>query len=60
MGLAETGPPPWAPRNVLAAADDELYRAKRAAHARADRAERRRSGWPTPPPWRENSSPTTL
>jgi diguanylate cyclase (GGDEF)-like protein len=58
MGLAVTGPAPWAPRNVLAAADDELYRAKRAAHARADRADRRR--WPAPPPWRENSSPTTL
>jgi len=60
MGLAATGPAPWAPRNVLAAADDELYRAKRAAHARADRADRRRSGWPATPPWREKSSPTTL
>jgi diguanylate cyclase (GGDEF)-like protein len=60
MGLAATGPAPWAARNVLAAADDELYRAKRAAHARADRADRRRSGWPATPPWREKSSPTTL
>jgi diguanylate cyclase (GGDEF)-like protein len=60
MGLAVTAEGPWAPRNLLASADDELYRAKRDAHARADRDERRRSGWPVTPPWRENSSPTTL
>jgi diguanylate cyclase (GGDEF)-like protein len=42
MGLAAIGPGRWAPRDLLAAADEELYRAKRAAHARADRVERRR------------------
>jgi diguanylate cyclase (GGDEF)-like protein len=60
MGLVSTGTEDWVPRNVLAAADDELYRAKRIAHERADRDDRRRHGWPVTPPWRENSSPTTL
>jgi diguanylate cyclase (GGDEF)-like protein len=41
-GLAVTGPGAWLPRDVLAAADEQLYRAKRAAHARADQADRRR------------------
>jgi diguanylate cyclase (GGDEF)-like protein len=42
MGLAISGSAPWAPRDLLAAADEELYRAKRAAHARADQIDRRR------------------
>jgi len=56
VGLA-LGEPPWAPRDVLAAADDELYRAKRAAHARAEQGERRHD-WPATPPWRQRIIPT--
>jgi diguanylate cyclase (GGDEF)-like protein len=41
MGLAIAEPGNWAPRDLLAAADEELYRAKRAAHAVQDRLERR-------------------
>jgi diguanylate cyclase (GGDEF)-like protein len=56
MGLATTGTGPWVPRDLLAAADEELYRAKRAAHAGHERADRRR-GAGAQRPWREISSP---
>jgi diguanylate cyclase (GGDEF)-like protein len=57
MGLASIGPGRWAPRDLLAAADEELYRAKRAAHARADQADRRRDP-PMTRPRRQTSTPT--
>ncbi len=41
MGLAQSPDGPWSARDVLAGADEELYRAKRAAHAAQDALERR-------------------
>ncbi len=57
MGLAMIGPGRWAPRDLLAAADEELYRAKRIAHAQADQADRRRD-LPMTRPRRHTSAPT--
>lgn len=54
---SDAGAGSWAPRDVLAAADEELYRAKRAAHARADRADRRREP-PLARPRRHTSTST--
>jgi diguanylate cyclase (GGDEF)-like protein len=42
LGLARTGAA-WAPRDLLAAADEDLYRAKRRAHSARARPNRRRS-----------------
>jgi GGDEF domain-containing protein len=42
MGFAIAEAGTWMPRDLLAAADEELYRAKRAAHDSKARADRRR------------------
>jgi diguanylate cyclase (GGDEF)-like protein len=59
VGLAATNAGGWAPRDLLAAADDELYKAKRTAHASQDRANRRR-GPRLDRPRRHISTPTPL
>jgi diguanylate cyclase (GGDEF)-like protein len=56
MGLAVTGAGAWVSRDVLAAADEELYRAKREAHASHDRTNRRRGSRFDSP---HHSSPTS-
>jgi GGDEF domain-containing protein len=57
VGLAMVEEGPWAPRDLLAAADEDLYRAKRAAHAGHDQTELRREPRVTRPR-RHSSSPT--
>jgi len=59
MGLASTKGGGWLARDLLAAADEELYRAKRAAHANHDRRNRRR-GAQRDLSRRERSSPSQL
>lgn len=44
IGLSVGGPGPWAPRDLLAAADEELYRAKRRTHILRNRPERPHTG----------------
>jgi len=56
MGLAASHPGGWVARDLLAAADEELYRAKRTAHANLDRTNRRR-GSRFDRPRRELSTP---